>query len=49
MVGEVRVTITADATGRIDLQATGPYKGKAGLLALLDAGKDLVAQMKDDQ
>jgi hypothetical protein len=45
----VRVRITADYTGRIDVSVTGPVKGKGGLLALLDAATRIAEQMPDDQ
>lgn len=37
----VVVTIRADYTGRIDITATGPLKGRAGLLSLLDAARKI--------
>jgi hypothetical protein len=44
----VTVIITADRTGRIDVIARGPLKGKAGLLTLIDAAREIAEQMNDD-
>jgi hypothetical protein len=43
----VTVIITVDRTGRIDVIARGPIKGKGGLLALLDGARRIAEQMKD--
>jgi len=44
----VRVMITADYTGRIDISVAGPIKGKAGLLSLIDGVRRIVEQMSDE-
>jgi hypothetical protein len=44
----VMVIITADHTGRVDVMARGPIKGKAGLLLLLDQARKMAEQMDDD-
>jgi hypothetical protein len=41
----VRVTITVEEPGRISVEIEGPLNGKAGLLALLDAAREVAEQM----
>jgi hypothetical protein len=43
----ITVIIDTDYTGRIDIAVRGPIKGKAGLLALLDAARRIAEQMED--
>ena len=42
----VEVVIRVGIGGGISLSTSGPYRGKAGLLVLLDQAKELVEQMK---
>jgi hypothetical protein len=44
----VTILIRTDRTGRIDVIVSGPIKGKAGTLTLLDAAKKIVQQRRDD-
>jgi len=41
----VKVIIVADDSGHVSVEAEGPLRGKAGLLALLDAARELAEQM----
>ena len=43
----VRVIIRTDSTGQITVAVYGPIKGKAGLLALLDAAKRIAQNMTE--
>lgn len=44
MSRRVSVTITADDSGHVSVDITGPVAGKAGVLALLDEARQLVEQ-----
>jgi len=41
------VIIRTDWTGRIVVSVQGPIKGRAGLLALLDAARQIAEQMDE--
>ena len=41
----VDIVIRVDSTGKFTVEASGPYRGKDGLLILLDEAKKLVEQM----
>lgn len=45
MAERIVVTIVVDRAGHMSLETEGPVKGKTGLLALLDAAKELAGQM----
>jgi hypothetical protein len=45
----ITVTITVSQTGRMTIDAHGPVKGATGLLALLEAARDMAAQGADGQ